>query len=205
MVSACDSESEIGARYAALLDALEQAYCVVEVRFDERGQASDYLFLDANAAFPRLTGLADSIGHWMKELAPTHEPHWFAIYGEVARTGKPARFQNYAAALGGRWYDVLAYRVDAPELHHVAIVFSDVTGTTMAASERYAAPAREQEARALIDALYAGAPIGLAFLDRDLRFRQINARLAEMNGLPVADHIGKRPDELLGKLEGMDA
>jgi integral membrane sensor domain MASE1 len=39
--------------------------------------------------------------------------------------------------------------------------------------------------------LYENAPIGLAFLTPDCRYRQINRRLTEICGLSVADHIGK--------------
>src|SRR3954451_23589812 len=38
---------------------------------------------------------------------------------------------------------------------------------------------------ALLEALFEGAPVGLALWDEDLRYRRVNARLAEINGLPV--------------------
>ncbi len=39
--------------------------------------------------------------------------------------------------------------------------------------------------------------MGLCFLDRELRYRRINAVLAAMNGLPASDHIGRTPEEVL--------
>ena len=62
----------------------------------------------------------------MRELAPKHEEHWFEIYGKIALTGEPARFENEAQALN-RWYDVNAYRVGKPENRQVAIIFNDIT------------------------------------------------------------------------------
>jgi PAS domain S-box-containing protein len=58
--------------------------------------------------------------------------------------------------------------------------------------------AREAEARsaALLDAVVENAPLGIAFLDRDLRFRWLNRRLADMNGLAPARHLGRTPREL---------
>ena len=38
---------------------------------------------------------------------------------------------------------------------------------------------------AQIQAVYDGAPVGLAFLDRDLRYKILNRRLANMNGRPM--------------------
>ncbi|HEY7389367.1 MAG TPA: PAS domain-containing protein [Bryobacteraceae bacterium] len=40
--------------------------------------------------------------------------------------------------------------------------------------------------------LYATAPIGLAFLDTDLRIIRVNERLAQIDGLAAEAHIGKR-------------
>ncbi len=43
-----------------------------------------------------------------------------------------------------------------------------------------------------IEAIYNSAPIGLCTLDRDLRFKRVNKVLAEINGLSIEEHIGKR-------------
>jgi PAS domain S-box-containing protein len=55
---------------------------------------------------------------------------------------------------------------------------------------------------AQLQAIYDGAPVGLCFLDRDLRYISINRRLAEINNLPIGAHLGRvvqeiRPDILV--------
>ncbi|WP_421992018.1 HWE histidine kinase domain-containing protein [Roseococcus sp.] len=105
---------------------IDQGICVVEVAFDAEGMARDYRFLEVNPAFVTQTGLTDAVGRSMRELKADHEQHWFDIYGKVAKTGEPTRFQAPAAALE-RWYDVFAFRVEAPAQHRVAIVFDDIT------------------------------------------------------------------------------
>jgi PAS domain S-box-containing protein len=50
---------------------------------------------------------------------------------------------------------------------------------------------------ALLDTLFATAPVGLAFFDSDLRFVRVNAALAEINGLPVEEHLGRTLQEVL--------
>jgi PAS domain S-box-containing protein len=60
---------------------------------------------------------------------------------------------------------------------------------------------RSRELVALLDALYASAPVGLAFFDRDLRYRRVNELLAEINGLAVSDHIGRTVPEVLPGLD----
>lgn len=48
-----------------------------------------------------------------------------------------------------------------------------------------------------LQAIYDGAPVGLAFLDRELRYRSLNRQLAQMNGLPVAAHLGRKVAEVI--------
>jgi EAL domain-containing protein (putative c-di-GMP-specific phosphodiesterase class I) len=48
-----------------------------------------------------------------------------------------------------------------------------------------------------LQALYDGAPVGLAFLSPDLRYTSINQQLAEMNGSPVHNHLGRTVREMI--------
>jgi PAS domain-containing protein len=105
------TESE--AQYRALFDTLIEGFCTIEVIFDATGKPVDYRFLEINPAFEKQTGLINAQGKLMRDLAPNREAHWFEIYGNVAITGEPVRFENEAKALG-RHYDVCAYRVGGP-------------------------------------------------------------------------------------------
>ena len=61
-------------------------------------------------------------------------------------------------------------------------------------------PARGEKALQQSDflqALYATAPVGLCYLDTELRFVFINEWLADINGLSVEQHMGRRVAELL--------
>jgi PAS domain S-box-containing protein len=48
-----------------------------------------------------------------------------------------------------------------------------------------------------LQAIYDGAPVGLCFLDRNLRYLSINRRLAAMNGHTVEEHLGKTVQEMI--------
>ncbi len=50
---------------------------------------------------------------------------------------------------------------------------------------------------AQLQALHDGAPVGLGFLDRELRYVNMNQRLAEMNGAALEEHRGKRVEEMI--------
>ncbi|HEX2851165.1 MAG TPA: PAS domain S-box protein, partial [Acidimicrobiales bacterium] len=67
-------------------------------------------------------------------------------------------------------------------------------------SEVAAPAAASAQADAVIDTLLWNAPVGLALLDVDGRFVRVNARLADMTGLPVSEHLGRTALELFPAL-----
>ena len=113
-------------QYRTLFEAIDAGFCILEMKFGEDGRAVDYRFAEVNPAFERQTGLADAAGKWISELAPDIEQHWKDAYGDVARTRRPARFEDNSPALG-RWFEVYAFPVDAPEAMRVAVLFTDVS------------------------------------------------------------------------------
>jgi PAS domain S-box-containing protein len=56
------------------------------------------------------------------------------------------------------------------------------------------------ERLAQLQAVYDGAPVGLAFLDRNMRYVSLNRRLANMNGRPMAEHLGRTVPEMIPDL-----
>ena len=50
---------------------------------------------------------------------------------------------------------------------------------------------------AQLQAIYDGAPVGLCFLDCDMRYVSLNQRMASMNNIPVAAHLGKTIKEMI--------
>ena len=51
-----------------------------------------------------------------------------------------------------------------------------------------------------LQAVYDGAPVGLAFLDQNLRYVNLNQRLADMNGAKIEDHLGTPVGEMIPEL-----
>lgn len=56
---------------------------------------------------------------------------------------------------------------------------------------------REEESRALLDTMLELSPVGLAFLDAELRCVRANAALAAMDGVPEGEHVGRRLGDVL--------
>jgi PAS domain S-box-containing protein len=55
---------------------------------------------------------------------------------------------------------------------------------------------RDTSDSALVDSMIHQAPVGLAFLGPDLRFRRVNAALGQIVQIPEADHEGKLPSDV---------
>jgi PAS domain S-box-containing protein len=56
-----------------------------------------------------------------------------------------------------------------------------------------------RKSESLLNALLAGSPMGLAFLDRDLHYVHINEALARINDLPIEQHLNRSLWEVLPK------
>jgi PAS domain S-box-containing protein len=134
-----------------------------------------------------------AVGQTMRGLAPQHEDHWFDVYGRVASTGEPARFENRAEQLG-RWYSVYAFRVGEEAAHRVAVLFRDITARkeTQETARRMADDLRESERR--LRAVFENAATGILQTDQDDRFVAVNDRICQM--------LGYRRDELIGMTIG---
>jgi len=113
------------ARYRLLFENMLEgfAYCRM---FFENDRPTDFVYLDVNGAFEKLTGLKNVIGKKIGDMIPGIQaayPELFEIYGRVVLTGKPERFEIYSASFGG-WLDISVYR---PEKEHFIAVFDNIT------------------------------------------------------------------------------
>ncbi|MGB3627382.1 MAG: HWE histidine kinase domain-containing protein, partial [Henriciella sp.] len=120
-------EDRSDSRYRTLFEAIDEGFCIVELRFDRPDHDIDYRVVEANAAFYERTGFPREIlGQWLRDAAPDLEEHWYEVYGAVAKTRTPKRFEQDSDMLG-RWFDVYAFPIDRPEDCRVAILFNDVS------------------------------------------------------------------------------
>jgi PAS domain S-box-containing protein len=135
-------------KYRILFNSIDDGFSIVEVILDEENKPKDYLFVEINPAFERLTGLQNAVGKTMKSLQPQLEQFWFDTYAHVAQSGQPVSFVNVAHELGGRWFEVYAFPVSGKEKNQVAIVLHDVTERRQVERNRQELNARLQELNA---------------------------------------------------------
>ena len=159
--------------YRMLFESIDEGFCTIEVLFDQNKKPVDYRFLQISPSFERQTGIKNAAGRGMREIAPQHEEHWFDIYGRIALTGEPMRFENEAKQLG-RWYDVYAFRVEDPKRGRVGMLFNDITERKRAEAE-----ARDSERR------FREVQAELAHAGRVAAMGQLSASIAHEVKQPI--------------------
>ncbi|MFW9854243.1 MAG: PAS domain S-box protein [Candidatus Thorarchaeota archaeon] len=113
---------------SVLIQAIPIGFAYHEVVYDDNFVATDYVFVEVNKEYERLTGLKREkiLGKRATKVVPGIENDpidWIGNYGRVASTGQVLYFQDYTQILQ-RWYTITAY---SPERGYVAAVYVDST------------------------------------------------------------------------------
>lgn len=115
------SEKRYHSLFENMLDGF--AYCRM---FFENGQPADYINIDVNPAFEELTGLKDIVGKKITEVIPgikEDNPELFEIYGRVALTGEPEKFETYVKGLE-KWFSLSVF---SPAKEYFVVTFENIT------------------------------------------------------------------------------
>jgi PAS domain S-box-containing protein len=122
-------ESE--ARYRMLFQNMLDGFAYCRMLFDERGRPDDFVYLDVNGAFSRLTGCTMSSGRRSPRCSPgsgSPSQTLLETYGRVARSGESERFEIHFRPLG-IWLSISVY---SPQADHFVAVFDNITERKLA-------------------------------------------------------------------------
>ncbi|MDH4232752.1 MAG: EAL domain-containing protein, partial [Nitrospirota bacterium] len=119
-------ESE--AKCRSLFTKMLNGFAYHQIVVDEKGSPVDYIFLEVNEAYERITGLKrkDIVGKRATEVITGIRDagfDWVGVYGKVALSGKEIVFEHYSADLE-RWYSVSAY---CTENAYFGAIYEDIT------------------------------------------------------------------------------
>ena len=176
-------------RYRSLFDNMIEGFAHCRMLY-EGDYPKDFIYLDVNSAFEKLTGLKNVVGKKVTEVIPgirESDPGLFEIYGRVAKTGKPERFEIYVEALQ-MWFSISVY---SPKREYFVAVFDVITERKMAEKALRESEAKfrdlYQEFHGLLDAI----PDSIMLLDKDLKVLWANKA--------VAGSVGETPEVLAGR------
>jgi PAS domain S-box-containing protein len=173
------------ARYHSLFENMLEGFAYCKMLFEDDHPA-DFIYLEVNGAFGRLTGLNDIVGKRVSDVIPGIQktnPELFEIYGRVSLTGNPERFETHVEPLG-IWFSISVY---SPRKEHFVAVFDNVT-------ERKYAEA---------DLLRLNEELEERVAERTSELAEKNAELERLNRLFVGREL--RMIELKEKLEALEA
>lgn len=172
-------------KYHMLLENLPDAFAYHQVVLDNEGKPLDYIFLDINTAFEKMTGLkrAEVLGKKVTEVLPGIEKSgfdWIGTYGKLAFTGETTRFESYSEPLD-RWYEVTAY---SDEPGFFAVVFRDISKVKR---DKYILETSKTQLQAILNFL----PDATFVIDLEGKILVWNKAMEEMTGTKSEDMLGK--------------
>ena len=113
-------------RYRTLFDSMDEGFCIIEFVDGPHGPLSDYVHVEANAAYARNAGIPDVVGQKVRDMVPAEADDWVARYGSVLATGTSIRFERELEATG-RYLSLSAFRIEPASRRQVAVLFQDIT------------------------------------------------------------------------------
>jgi PAS domain S-box-containing protein len=188
------SEQQYRSLFEHMLDGF--AYCRV---LYENGLPRDFIYLEVNSAFERLTGLKNVLGKKVSDVisgVQENNPELFEIYGRVALTGQPERFETFLPSLG-IWFSISVY---SPRKEHFVAVFDNIT-----ARKKAEEALRVSEERYRL--LHEQNPDGAFVVDDTGRFLVANPACEVISGYPIAELLQKTfmdicaPDQVARTIE----
>ena len=115
-------------RYRSLFANMLDGYAYCKIILDKQNKPIDFIYLEVNGAFEKLTGLTRDkvIGEKVTEAIPgirEANPELFDSYGRVASTKKPERFELFFVPLN-IWLNISVY---SPEKGYFVALFDNIT------------------------------------------------------------------------------
>jgi PAS domain S-box-containing protein len=171
--------------YRSLFDNMLNGYAYCRMLFEE-GKPQDFIYLNVNSTFETLTGLKSVTGKKVSEVIPglrESDPEIFEIYGRVATTGFPERFETYVEALG-MWFSISVY---SPRKEHFVAIFDVITEQKNAEKKTRELLAAVQQERDRLSALVNSISDEVWFADTKKQFTLENLSALQEFGIGSSD------------------
>ncbi len=169
-----------------LLKNMPDGFAYFQVLTTEKDKPIDYMCLQINPAFTKLTGFAkDSVlGKKITDFYPGIEKLDIdlpGIYNQLLKTEKPVHIENYFEYIKS-WLEITVY-LDKPG--YVAIIFKDITNRKEIEEKLWA---EKHEKEVIINNLVEQVTL----MDSQMRMIWTNAKVKERHNLDETDYKGER-------------
>jgi len=116
---------DLEVKYNNIYNTMNEGMALHKLVYDFSGNPIDYVLLDVNPAFERITNLKKEniIGYKATEIYGTKDPPYLEIYSKVVKTGDPTKFEIYFAPMG-KYFNISVF---SPENNKFVTIFEDIT------------------------------------------------------------------------------
>ncbi|MBI2830474.1 MAG: PAS domain S-box protein, partial [Chloroflexi bacterium] len=164
-------------KYRNLFTNMSIGYAFCQMLFDEKNQPVDFIYIEVNDAFERLTGLKrrDVVGKRVTEAIPgikEANPEIISTYGNVVLTGEPTRFEVNFQLLQ-IWLDITVYR---PKDGYFIAIFDNITERKKAEAERARLAKESSDTLSELQTVLDTAPFAI-WIARDPECRYITGNI----------------------------
>ncbi len=170
-------------KYRALFENILGGYAYCKIVLDDNDHPIDFVYLEVNDAFERLTGLKreDVLGKKVTEAIPgikDSHPELFDIYGKVALTGKATKFDIYFEPLE-IWLSISVY---SSRKGYFVAVFDNITERKKA---EMALRASEERTRTIFES----SPNAITVTDLKGTITECNQATLDMHGFSAKKEL----------------
>ncbi|MCZ4694620.1 PAS domain-containing sensor histidine kinase [Ancylomarina euxinus] len=173
--------------YHSLIDNMSEGFAHCQMIY-ENNKPIDFIYLEVNQVFEKLTGLKNIVGERVSEVIPNHRmenPELFHLYSRVLQTGISERIETFVEALG-IWFSISVY---SSQKNQFLVIFDNITKRKQSDE---ALRISEQEFRTLAE----NAPDIIFRFDRLFRHTYVNAAVEKATGIPKQTFLGKNHRDL---------
>ena len=92
---------------------------------------------------------------------------------------------------------IMPFSPDGERERGVVFTFQDITQLREAIETAQTAKAEAEAQSHEVNQIYAKSPLAMGLIGRDMRYIRLNQKLADINGVPIAAHLGKTVREVI--------
>lgn len=128
-ISAKEKDMREEEKYHSLFENMNSAFSYHKMEYNKEGEAMDFVFLEVNKEFEKMTGIdkKDLLGKKGTEVFPDIKSssfNWIDTYAEVAKSGKSIHIDDKYVEFLGKWYSIAVY---SDKKDYFATVLKDMT------------------------------------------------------------------------------
>ncbi|MBC7745928.1 MAG: PAS domain S-box protein, partial [Flavobacterium sp.] len=189
-------------KYRSLFNSILDAFCIIEMIFNEKGEPIDWIYVETNPAFSK-HATVEMKGKRISEIVPEMEEFWLEKYGGVAKTGQPVQLEHIVKGLGNQWFQTSAFSHGPKGSNRVAVLFRNIT-------ERKQAEEKIKESESRFHTMADASPVLIWTISADGLSSYYNKTFLDFIGVSKDEDISDwqkivHPDDIQSTFETINS